>query len=110
MAVFGPVSSLFDFTTFYVMIVILNAGTTSPHRLVRRVARDPDPGGLRDPHPLRAVHAEPTGPGDDRLAIACAAVGASLRFFPTAQVLGSRPLQLELQILIAIIVGYLLLA
>ena len=69
MVVFGPVSSVFDFATFFVMLVILNAGHSRvPHRLVRRVDRDADARDLRDPHAPRAVPAQPAEPPDDRAA------------------------------------------
>jgi hypothetical protein len=69
MAVFGPVSSLFDFMTFWVMLVVLDAGHREfPHGLVRRVARHADSRRLRHPHPPRAVPAQPTEQSDDRAA------------------------------------------
>ena len=67
MAVFGPVSSIFDFLTFFVMLVILDAGTQRvPQRLVRRVARHADARDLRDPDAARAVLAQPAEPRDAR--------------------------------------------
>ena len=55
MIFFGPLSSLFDFATFGVMLWVFHAGAARvPHRLVRRVARHPDPGDLRDPHPAQS--------------------------------------------------------
>ena len=69
MAVFGPVSSVFDFMTFFVMLVDPQRRPQRvPHRLVRRVARHPDARRLRHPHPPRAVPAQPAEPGDDRAA------------------------------------------
>ena len=44
MMVFGPVSSIFDFLTFFVMLRGPERGPQRvPQRLVRRVAGDPDP-------------------------------------------------------------------
>ena len=63
MAFFGPLSSIFDFVTFGVMLGVLHAHAAGvPDRLVRRVARDADAGDLRDPHPPPAVLAQPTEP------------------------------------------------
>ena len=67
MSVFGPISSIFDFMTFFVMLVVLDAEPRRvPHRLVRRVARDPDARRLRHPHPPRPVLPQPAEPRDDR--------------------------------------------
>ena len=63
----GPLSSIFDFVTFFVMLVVLHAEHREFRtRLVRRVARHPDARDLRHPHPPRAVPAQPPEPGDDR--------------------------------------------
>ena len=63
MSVFGPVSSIFDFLTFWVM---LSLAPRRPHRvpdrLVRRVDRHPNPGRLRDPNPANPVLQEPAQP------------------------------------------------
>ena len=65
MAVFGPVSSIFDFMTFFVMLVVLERGPQRvPQRLVRRVARHPDARDLRHPHAARPVPAQPAEPPD----------------------------------------------
>ena len=64
MSVFGPVSSIFDFMTFFVMLVVLNAGHSEFRtRLVRRVPRHPDARDLPHPHPPRAVPAQPAEHG-----------------------------------------------
>ena len=63
MLVIGPVSSLFDFLTFCVLLACSARGRGAvPDRLVRRVAGDPGAGDLRHPHarqpaaqPARAV-------------------------------------------------------
>jgi Mg2+-importing ATPase len=112
MAVFGPVSSLFDFMTFFVMIVILNAGhnefrtgwfveSLATQTLVIFVIRTRRVPFLRS-RPSRAMIALP---------IACAVVGAILPFTPLAHVLGFASLPLEFfLILLAMIAGYLVLA
>jgi Mg2+-importing ATPase len=112
MAVFGPVSSVFDFMTFYVMIVILNArhnefrtgwfveslATQTLVIFVIRTRRVP----FTRSRPARAMIALP---------VACATVGAILPFTPLAHVLGFAPLPLAFfLILIAMIAGYLVLA
>ncbi|MGI8572062.1 MAG: magnesium-translocating P-type ATPase [Solirubrobacteraceae bacterium] len=112
MAVFGPVSSLFDFMTFYVMIVILSAGhnefrtgwfveSLATQTLVIFVIRTRRVPFLRS-SPSRAMIALP---------IACAAIGALLPFTPLAHVLGFASLPLEFfLILLAMIAAYLVLA
>ena len=80
MAVFGPVSSIFDFLTFFVMLVVLNAGhaefrtgwfveSLATQTLVVFVIRT-----RRSPF----VH-EPAQPGHDVLPIACASSGRCCR-------------------------------
>ena len=65
MSVFGPVSSIFDFLTFWVMLSLLHAGHSRvPDRLVRRVDRHPDPRRLRHPNPAGPVLQEPAQPAD----------------------------------------------
>jgi Mg2+-importing ATPase len=112
MAVFGPVSSVFDFLTFYVMIVILNAGhsefrtgwfveSLATQTLVIFVIRTRRVPFLRS-RPSRAMIALP---------ITCAVIGAVLPFSPLSHVLGFASLPVEFfLILIAMIVGYLVLA
>ena len=61
MGVFGPISSIFDFMTFFVMLARPpRQPRRVPQRLVRRVARHPDPGRVPDPHPPRPVLPQPT--------------------------------------------------
>ena len=63
MIFFGPLSSVFDFVTFGVMLWVFHSGAAAvPLRLVRRVARHPDPGHLRDPHPAHPVLPQPPQP------------------------------------------------
>ncbi len=60
MTFFGPISSIFDFATFGIMIWVFNAGAHAvPIGLVRRVARDAEPDHLRHPHPPRPVLPQP---------------------------------------------------
>ena len=93
MLFFGPLSSVFDFATFGVMLWVFHAGTGAvPLRLVRRVPGDADPGDLRDPHPARcrssaAARAWPYG--DD--ARPPCAVGAALPASPLGTPAGLRP-------------------
>jgi P-type Mg2+ transporter len=112
MAVFGPVSSVFDFMTFYVMIVILNAGhnefrtgwfveSLATQTLVVFVIRTRRVPFMRS-HPSRAMIALP---------ITCATVGAVLPFTPLMHVLGFASLPLEFfLILVGMIAAYLVLA
>jgi P-type Mg2+ transporter len=111
MAVFGPVSSIFDFMTFFVMLVILNAGhsefrsgwfieSLATQTLVIFVIRTRRVPFLRS-RPSRLMVALPIG---------CAVLGAILPFSPLANVLGfaSLPLAFFL-ILLGMIVSYLVL-
>jgi Mg2+-importing ATPase len=112
MAVFGPVSSIFDFMTFYVMIVILNAGhsefrtgwfveSLATQTLVVFVIRTRRVPFLRST-PSRAMIVLP---------ITCAAIGALLPFTPLAHVLGFASLPLEFfLILVGMIAAYVVLA
>ena len=51
MVFIGPISSIFDFLTFYAMLRIFHASQALvSYRVVRRVARDSDAGAVRDPH------------------------------------------------------------
>ena len=111
MAVFGPVSSIFDFLTFFVMLVILNAGhsefrsgwfveSLATQTLVIFVIRTRRVPFLRS-RPSPAMIALP---------IACATIGAALPFTPLAHVLGfaSLPLAFFL-ILLGMIAAYIVL-
>ena len=63
MAFFGPISSVYDFLTFSVMLRVFHAGPSPvPLRLVRRVAHHPDTRHLRHPHPPRPLLQEPPQP------------------------------------------------
>lgn len=111
MAVFGPVSSVFDFMTFFVMLVILNAGprefrsgwfveslaTQALVVFVIRTRRVP----FFHSHPSRAMIAVP---------ITCAIIGAILPFTPVANALrfASLPIAFFL-ILLGMIGAYLVL-
>ena len=59
MWVIGPVSSLFDFLTFYVLLAVLNAERGAvPDRLVRRIAGDAGAGDIRHSHATQPVLAD----------------------------------------------------
>ncbi|MEO9176713.1 MAG: magnesium-translocating P-type ATPase [Gaiellales bacterium] len=111
MAVFGPVSSIFDFLTFFVMLVVLNAGhsefrsgwfveSLATQTLVIFVIRTRRVPFLRSrPSPAMIV-----------LPIACAAIGASLPFTPLSHLLGFATLPLAFfLILLGMIAAYLVL-
>ena len=111
MAVFGPVSSLFDFMTFYVMLVVLDAGhrefrtgwfveSLATQTLVVFVIRTRRVPFLRS-RPSRAMIVLP---------ITCALIGAALPFTPLAPALGFTALPLAFfLILVAMTVAYLVL-
>jgi Mg2+-importing ATPase len=111
MATFGPVSSIFDFLTFFVMLVILDAGHTEFRTgwfveslatqtlvvFVIRTRRVP----FFTSRPSRAMIVLP---------ITCAAIGALLPVTPLASALGFTALPLAFfAILVAMIAGYLVL-
>ncbi len=111
MVVFGPISSVFDFATFYVMLVILNAGrfefrtgwfveSIATQTLVIFVIRTRRVPFLRS-RPSRPMIALP---------ITCALIGITIPFTPLAHVLGftSLPLAFFL-ILLAMVAMYLVL-
>ena len=111
MAVFGPVSSIFDFMTFFVMLVILNANhsefrsgwfveSLATQTLVIFVIRTRRVPFLRS-RPSRAMIVLP---------IACASIGAILPFTPLADVLGFASLPIEFfLILLGMIAAYIVL-
>jgi Mg2+-importing ATPase len=111
MAVFGPVSSVFDFVTFFVMLVVLKAGhsefrtgwfveSLATQTLVVFVIRTRRVPFLRS-RPSRAMIVLP---------ITCALLGAILPFTPLTRLLGFAALPLAFfLILLAMIVGYLVL-
>ena len=74
MVFIGPISSIFDFTTFCMMLFVFDAehvgaAVPVPDRLVRRVAADADADHPHHPHAEDSVHPEPRGgaaAGDDR--------------------------------------------
>ena len=56
MLVFGPVSSVFDFLTFYALLQSVRRRRGAvPDRLVHRIHGDPGSGRLRHPHAAAAV-------------------------------------------------------
>ena len=61
----GPISSIFDFLTFYVLLRYFHAATVAvSHGLVRRIAGDADARALRHPHDGQSV-AQPAEPRAD---------------------------------------------
>ncbi|MDQ6927288.1 MAG: magnesium-translocating P-type ATPase [Actinomycetota bacterium] len=111
MSVFGPVSSIFDFMTFFVMLVILNAGhsefrsgwfveSLATQTLVVFVIRTRRVPFTRSRPSLPMIITPPT----------CALVGAVLPFSPLAGVLGFTELPLSFfLILLGMIGSYLVL-
>ena len=111
MAVFGPVSSIFDFLTFFVMLVVLDAGHTefrmgrfveslATQTLVVFVIRTRRVPSYKS-RPSRAMIALP---------IACASIGALLPITPLAAPLGFTPLPIAFfAILVAMMAAYLVL-
>jgi Mg2+-importing ATPase len=111
MAVFGPVSSIFDFMTFFVMLVVLNAGhaefrtgwfveslaTQTLVVFVIRTRRVPS----YTSRPSRAMTVLP---------IACASIGALLPITPLAAPLGFTALPISFfAILVGMVAAYLVL-
>ena len=109
MTVFGPVSSIFDFLTFFVMLQVLNAGhsefrtgwfveslaTQTLVVFLIRTRRVP----FFHSRPSRAMLITPT---------AMATLGAILPFTPLAHVLGFSPLPITFfLILVAMVIAYL---
>jgi P-type Mg2+ transporter len=111
MIVFGPVSSIFDFATFFVMLVILNAGrvefrsgwfveSIATQTLVIFVIRTRRVPFLRS-RPSRGILILP---------VVCALVGIAFPFTPLAHILGFSTLPLAFfLILLGMILTYLVL-
>jgi P-type Mg2+ transporter len=104
--VFGPVSSIFDFATFYVMLVILNAGhsefrsgwfveSLATQTLVIFVIRTRRVPFLRS-RPSRLMMVLPT---------TCATIGALLPFTPLASALGFAALPLAFFLILLGMIG-----
>ena len=82
----GPISSVFDFLTFFVLLRVFHAerGALS-HRVVRRVALHADARALRHPH-LRAALAQPSERGARRVGHRASwSLGAILPATPVAR-------------------------
>jgi Mg2+-importing ATPase len=109
MIVFGPVSSLFDFLTFFVMLTLLNAGhsefrtgwfieSLATQTLVIYVIRTRRIPFVRSPPSLAMLIVPPF----------CALVGAIVPFTPVAHILGFSTLPpVFFLILVAMILAYL---
>ena len=88
MLVIGPVSSLFDFLTFYIMLArVPRRRDAVPHRLVHRIDRHPGAGHLHRPHPQESVP-QPPRPVAGGCSLAVVAAAALLPFTPAAAHLG----------------------
>ena len=68
----GPCSSIFDYTTYFMMLYVFGCwdnAASLPDRLVRRIAADPDahhPHHSHQPHPVPAELGQLAADGDDR--------------------------------------------
>jgi Mg2+-importing ATPase len=63
MLVLGPVSSVFDFLTFGLLLLVFHAGQSAvPDRLVHRVTRYPGAGDLRASHATQSAEEPPASP------------------------------------------------
>ncbi|HEY3766315.1 MAG TPA: magnesium-translocating P-type ATPase [Gaiellales bacterium] len=109
MTVFGPVSSIFDFLTFFVMLQILNAGHTEFRTawFVESLATQTLVVFLIRTRRVPFFHSRPS-PAMLITPTAMAALGAILPFTPLAHVLGFTTLPLTFfLILLAMVVTYL---
>ena len=93
----GPISSIFDYATFFLMLYVFGAedvaeqASTVPHRLVRRIAADADADRPHHPHREDSVRPKQRERGADhdsdrhrdrRDHLALHPIGASLGFVP----------------------------
>ena len=111
MAVFGPLSSIFDFATFYVMLVILGADHSEFRSgwFVESLATQTLVVFLIRTRRVPFLRSRPSRPMII-LPITCAAIGAALPFTPLASALGFAALPLTFfLILLGMIATYLLL-
>jgi Mg2+-importing ATPase len=111
MATFGPLSSIFDFLTFFVMLDILGAGQDEFRTgwFVESLATQTLVVFLIRTRRIPFTRSRPSRPMLI-LPLACATVGAVLPFTPLAAPLGFTPLPFSFfAILVAMVVAYLLL-
>jgi len=90
----GPISSIFDFLTFYVLLHFFAHRGAVPYRLVCRVAGHQILVVFRHPH----IHESSAQPPSIPLLVTCLAVvaiGMYLPFSPFATMLGFTPLPLS---------------
>ena len=109
MSVFGPVSSIFDFLTFFVMLVVLNAGHSEFRTgwFVESLATQTLVVFLIRTRRVPFTRSRPSN-AMIVLPITCAAIGAILPFTPLASVLGFTALPLAFfLILVGMIATYL---
>ena len=69
MVFIGPISSIFDYATFAMMIYVFGAWTNPgavPDRLVRRIPAHPDPDHPHHPDRQNSLHRKPRQSGADR--------------------------------------------
>jgi len=111
MAVFGPVSSIFDFLTFFVMLSVLHASHSEFRSgwFVESLATQTLVIFLIRTRRIPFIRSRPS-PAMIAIPITCAVIGAVLPFSPLAHVLGFSHLPLVFfLILVAMIITYLLL-
>ena len=109
MSVFGPISSIFDFMTFFVMLVVLNANHAEFRSgwFVESIATQTLVVFLIRTRRIPFFHSRPSVPMIV-LPVACAAIGAVLPFSPAAAVLGFTALPIEFfLILVGMVLAYL---
>ncbi len=111
MSVFGPISSIFDFLTFFVMLSVLHATHTEFRSgwFVESLATQTLVVFLIRTRRIPFIHSRPST-AMIILPITCATIGAILPFSPLAHTLGFSPLPLEFfLILVGMIITYLVL-
>lgn len=109
MSVFGPISSIFDFMTFFVMLVVLDANHAEFRSgwFVESIATQTLVVFLIRTRRVPFFHSRPSVPMIV-LPVACAAIGAVLPFSPAAGVLGFTALPIEFfLILVGMVLAYL---
>ena len=109
MSVFGPISSIFDFMTFFVMLVVLNASHAEFRSgwFVESIATQTLVVFLIRTRRVPFFHSRPSIPMIV-LPIGCAAIGAALPFSPAAELLGFTALPLAFfLILVGMVLAYL---
>jgi len=91
----GPISSIFDYMTFLIMLYVFdcwNNPAPVSHRLVRRVALHPDADHSCHPHQQDTVHPKPGQLPLIATSVIIVSAGAWLTVSPLAGTLGFVPL------------------